>query len=345
MEPAKRIHFVKRSDPTESTIPNKTRQTRIPYLLLLPLAILTPLFFLGGPHYYSPHYLKKIWNLGHILYFSLFALFVRHYTQKQAMRFYILALLILGLTFFIGIPIELIQANFHRTPDIGDLFRNLIGAMVGISFLLPERKTLPKPFDLSLKTITIALVLLQLYPIVTACTDAYLANSRFPILSDLETPFELERWATNTDIRITDAIRHSGRHSLKIELKTTLYSGVVLEEFKKNWESYRWFQFSAYNPSARPITITCRINDRRHVIGPQNYNDRFNRRYTLPQGWSTILIDLKDVRNAPSQRQMDMRHIKGIGFYATKLKKPHILYIDDVKLSNGPEQAPSRHKP
>ena len=40
-------------------------------ILILFLIGLFALFFVGGPGYYAPPYVKAVWNLGHILFFAL----------------------------------------------------------------------------------------------------------------------------------------------------------------------------------------------------------------------------------------------------------------------------------
>lgn len=303
-------------------------------LLTIFIIILSILFFLGGPNYHSPRHFKTLWNIGHIIYFALFPLFIRSRIKKWPECFSSQAILILAITLILGLLIELIQGSFQRTPDIGDLTRNMIGALVGISFLLPGRKAFSHTTIRNLQIFAAALVILQFFPIIIAFTDEYIARNQFPLLAGFETPFELQRWTGDADFTRDQSIRHSGRYSMKATLKTTRYSGVAFKYFPENWEGYTHFQFSIYNPSTQNISLTCRIHDEIHTRGVQEYGDRFNRTYSLPQGWSTVSIDLADVRNAPADRQMDMRHIAGIGLFATALEDVRLVYIDDVKLVN-----------
>jgi len=111
-------------------------------ILICSLILLTVLFFFGGPGYYSPRSFQAAWNIGHIIYFALLALVVLSRPSKNPRGPVIKILIILGLTLVIGVLVELIQADFQRSPDMGDLFRNLIGALCGIAF---SRATL-RPF-------------------------------------------------------------------------------------------------------------------------------------------------------------------------------------------------------
>jgi VanZ family protein len=301
--------------------------------LFIIIAILSILFFVGGPDYYSTRSFKAFWNLGHIVYYALLPIALFALTRKKPRTLRVQITIILIVTLLLGIIVELFQANFNRTPDVGDLFRNMIGAAFGIAFILPDRKTIPKRTLRILQTITIILVATQIYPIAAALTDEYQAHSQFPVLADFENPFERQRWTGGAVMTIDDTIAHTGKHSLRVSLDTTLYSGVSLNYFPGDWTGFTRFQFSVYNPSPEPLTITCRIHDLAHTQGIQRYEDRYNHTFTLTQGWNTITIELGDVKNAPANRPMDMHHIRGIGLFATHLPHPRTINIDTLNLN------------
>ncbi len=301
-------------------------------ILLYFLIILFVLFFFGGPDYYSARYFKAFWNLGHIVFFSLLPYFIFSRLRRWQSNFLIQAMLTFGMCIVFGAIIEFLQYDSLRTPDMGDVFRDVIGGMVGIFFLLPSRKTIQRKLLGVFQVITVCLVGLQVYPFITALCDEYFAREQFPILSSFETPWEVERWSGSADYAIDDCVYLDGEYSMRVLLNTNMYSGVSLKYFPENWEGARSFRFSVYNPSEEILFITCRINDQRHNEGQQLYEDRFNRRYSLPIGWSTIEIDIEDLKTAPKTRRMDLRHIKGVGLFATQLPHPLVIYIDDVRL-------------
>ncbi len=297
------------------------------------LGILTLLFFIGGPDYYSTRSFKAFWNLGHILYYALMCVAIFAFTRKSqhSVRFQISIILVV--TLLLGVVVELVQAaGFNRTPDIGDLFRNFIGAVVGIAFFLPGRKAFFKGALWLLQAFSIVLVASQIYPVAAALTDEYRARRQFPILGDFENPYELQRWTGSADRAIDGRIVFAGEHAMRVSLGTTLYSGVSLEYFTGDWAGFSQLQCSIYNPDANPLSITCRIHDVVHIQGVQRYEDRYNHSFILAQGWNTIRIDLEDVKKAPANRIMDMGHIRGVGIFATRLPRPRVIYIDDVRL-------------
>jgi hypothetical protein len=240
--------------------------------------------------------------------------------------------MIFVVTVIMGILVELSQSAFSRTPDMGDLYRNLIGAGIAICFILPVRKTFSATSMRIFKPILIILVMLQLYPMATALIDEHQARRQFPVLSDFQAPLQLDRWRSDVAISIENDIGHQGNCALRVDLDTQLYSGFALEYFQKDWQQYRWFQYRIYNPSEDAIRITCRIHDKKHIQGIQRYEDRFNITHSISSGWHTITISLDDIRMAPAEREMDLSQIYGVGFFASRLPCPKTIYVDDVKL-------------
>jgi len=84
----------------------------------------------------------------------------------------------------------------------------------------------------------------------------------------------------------------------------------------------------------KSLWIVCRIHDLQHTQGTQRYDDRFNRRFLLKQGWNHIEIELKDVMSAPKNRTMNPSQMLGIGLFVVALREPQIIYLDNIQLSD-----------
>ncbi len=308
--------------------PNKYRS-----FLFGTLSILSLLFFIGGPDYQSPRSLKAIWNIGHIIYFALLPLFFFKFPKKKKIKPAIQAFIIISTTLVIGTAVEFFQYGLDRTPDIGDIFRDMIGALLAMFFLLPMRQSIPKHWLLIIKIVIVFLVATQFYPITIALIDEQQARKSFPILSDFQTPFQIHRWRKIASRCMQDTPNGPGNHALRVDLTTAQYSGTSLKYFPNNWKGYDYLQYRVFNPDKESIKLTCRIHDKIHAKGPQPYQDRFNRAYTLTHGWHTITISLKDLQQAPATRQMDLTQIRGVGIFAVRLPHPRTIYIDDLKLS------------
>lgn len=291
------------------------------------------LLFTDGPHPDSPRSYKTIWDLGHVILFSIISYIVLlgWTSQKRTIGFRQIFWIILIVS-VLGILIELTQSGTGRSPDVLDVMRNVIGALVAISFWAPLSDIIKKHYIKYLRVATIILLICALIPPVIAITDEILAFKQFPVLSDFETPFELDRWSGGAKRAIDHNYYFHGNSSMKVVLDTSRYSGVTLKYFPKNWTNYKTLLLSIFNPDDEPITITCRIHDRRHAEGEQNYHDRFNQRYTLQKGWDLITIPLEQIKHAPNMREMDLRQIQALGIFTTGLLKPAVIYIDDVRL-------------
>jgi len=300
-------------------------------ILIIILTAMFALFFFGGPDSQSARSFKSLWNFGHILFFALFPLLFL-YSRFVSGSYLRQCALALASALFLGLMVELIQGGLNRSPDVGDLFRNMLGAMVCLFFLSPTRKILSKKHLIILQITTVILICFQIYGVLTAVADEQMARRQFPILSGFETPFEIQRWSGDADFEIDRRVKRRGKASMRVELNTSTYSGVSLKYFPEDWEGFNYFQFSIFNPLYETLSITCRIHDLGHIQGEQKYEDRFNRTFTIPRGWNTITIRMDDIRSAPVKRRMDIQHIKGVGIFATRLPRKRIINIDDVQL-------------
>ena len=291
------------------------------------------MLFAGGPDYYSPRSLKNIWDLGHILFFSILSyLILLSWSKNEKMTVFRETFFVVFIVLILGTLVEIAQAGSRRSPDVLDVIRNVIGCLLTLSFFMPSKKTFPKFLLRPLQTITIVLVIAALFPAVKSITDEIVALRQFPVLSDFETPFEIDRWSGDSEFSIDHAVSFHGRSSLKVILNTSLYSGVTLKYFPGNWHQYKYLQLNIFNPEQESVRITCRVNDRLHTLGNQDYDDRFNQRFTLIKGWNLITVPLEQVSKAPKGREMETKKIQGLGIFATGLSRPKVLYIDYVLL-------------
>ncbi len=270
--------------------------------------------------------------MGHIIFFALLTLFIVS-TINLPSSFQHQVIIILAITLILGILIEMLQIGMvARIPDMGDVIRNIIGALVGLFFLLPSRKSFSNLRRHVVQLLVCFLVLMQLVPAVRAYIDERQAKQQFPLLSGFEISSEIDRWTGGAAAEVSRRVKKIGSASLQVMMNTDTYSGVALKYFPGDWEGYRFFQFSVFNPDNDELKITCRIHDRQHTQGQQKYADRFNRSFSILKGWQTITIPLHHVKTAPENRQMDMQQIQGVGIFAVRLPRARTIYIDDVRL-------------
>jgi VanZ family protein len=297
-------------------------------ILMLSLFIF---FFIGGPKFYSPRSYQSFWNLGHILFFSLLPLLLFSHARIPN-KFLVHCILALTLAAVLGAAVELLQSNFQdRRPDINDFYRDIIGAIVYISFFLPSRKNVPKPTLTLMQAGTLVLIGFQILPLLVAFHDEHLARKQFPLLSGWETRFEIQRWRTSKRLTIDETVKRTGTASMRVLFDTKKYSVAELLYFPRNWDGFSFFEFSIFNPSSEDIRIVCRIHDDSNETG-MRYADRFKQPYQISKGWHTFRINLKSIRHHPKDRLINMQKIMSVSFLTIESPRQRIIYIDDVQL-------------
>ena len=227
---------------------------------------------------------------------------------------------------------NLLKQDQSGQPILWIFFEISSVALVALSFWAPARKTISKARLTLWQTISVTLVAMTFLPLATAILDEITALKQFPILADFESRFEIDRWTGDADFSIDHDTYYHGKASLKVELNTSLYSGVGLNYFPINWQDYNELQLSIFNPDLEPMQLTCRIHDRQHTRDIQHYADRFNKKFSLSSGWNLIIIQINQVENAPHKRKMALNQIRGLGIFAVSLSKPRTVYVDYVRL-------------
>ena len=117
-------------------------------------------------------------------------------------------------------------------------------------------------------------------------------------------------WPTAGILAVLLFVAGPGYHSSRVGMDTSLYSGITLVHFPRNWRGYRILVLEVFNPSPEGLEVTCRIHDRQHEEGEQRHEDRFNKNFHLRPGWNSIRIDLGEVTRAPVGRTMDLGEIR-----------------------------------
>ena len=296
--------------------------------------LIFPLFFISGPAYQSARSLHEFWNLGHVVFFALFAILVFYYFLPQALTSFSRICLSLVLVILVGVGIEIAQLGLgNRTVGWDDVFRDLAGA--GLVFFWQVGESGNNRFAIILSRITVGIIAaVCLVPLSCALLDEYHARREFPLLSGFEHRFELGRWADAGRLRRVGYPVRAGKYSAKIRLTTDKYSGVSLLHFPQDWSGKNALTFSVFNPG-EPVELFFRVHDRLHTGDKQEYQDRYNGSRVLARGWNDIVIPMTAIHNAPASRKMDLAHIRGFGLFVMDQPEPRLLYLDDVRLLDG----------
>ncbi len=306
---------------------------RLRIVLALGLLLFGTVFlFYSGPDYSAARSIKELWNLGHIGYFALLIWLLGHIPAiRRAPRWRQWSGLLL-LSFVLGVGIEILQYGASRDPDMGDVSRDMAGALLMLAFYPSLSNFRQRRHRLALRSLALLVLVIHLAPISIALLDEAIARHQFPLLSNFETPFEIDRWNGNAHLSVADL--PDGSRALRIELGTTPYSGAGMAYLPVDWRGYETLSLLFYNPDQRALGITLRVHDRQHEQGAQAYamQDRFNRRFVLKPGWNKINVALAQIRHAPRGRLMDLSQIRNVSFFATRLPYPRELYLERIYL-------------
>ncbi len=222
------------------------------------------------------------------------------------------------------------QFTSERSFELVDIFNDLIGASVFLVISYQYRRELKKRIRVLLCSAAFFSLLISCLPVIEAAIDEMRARKDFPLLASFETRWEMKRWKPGEGLFMRVPMHaKSGSHSLKVILSPGLYPGVTMDHPPRDWRGYNTLTFNAFLEGLDPLPITVRINDLRHN---KEYEDRYNRTYTLQPGPNHLTIDLFVVEHAPKGRLMDMKNISNLCIFSYKLQNHRTVYFDNFRL-------------
>ena len=108
--------------------------------------------------------LQVLLDIGHIVYFVLFAGLLSRWGPVSRMSLAWQWTIILVVTLLLGVSIEFMQHGTARTPDTGDVLRDLTGSFLVLVFGSLGSKLQPARWRLFLQFSALVLLLVQLWP-------------------------------------------------------------------------------------------------------------------------------------------------------------------------------------
>lgn len=281
-----------------------------------------PWFFVHLPHSWRSPLLLALWDLGHILFFLLIALWVQKRYHLQSFRAWLLVILA---ALAVGGSIELIQGMIGRNASWGDVARNLTGVWLGLAWGVGRAR-----WHRLLSAVALAVLC---GPAAMLIADRLAAAREFPLLADFSRPASLNYWWGEVALAVSPD-RPVGDTALQVQLDTRGYSGFYFEHFPADWRGYRWLTFDLYHPGDQPLPMVLRLHDAWHYRSGLAYGDRFNRRFLVEPGWNNYRFDLQQVMQAPKDRPMDMARMETLGIFTMNLPQPLLLHFDNLRLEN-----------
>jgi len=300
--------------------------------LIVPVAFMLVLLFLGGPLENSHPVFRQIWNSGHFFLFSgLIYLLCRLPRAKQRKPITLL-FLVVAFSLGFGLLTEFIQLFIGRSFALSDIHKDLLGGLVGFCLAMISRlHTLPQ--NLGLIGFSVLFTFFGLSSLFVALYQEWRIYQSVPVLADFEQPGEKSRWQySNVEFAIVP--NHASNHlnALQVTFQPANYPTINLTHFYRDWRAFNALEFDAFNPSTTSVAMVVKIFDEQHVAHRFDFNDRFNREIILPPGNNTVSISLHEIQHSPATRVMDLGNIESLSFFMTNVKVPKTIYLDHIRL-------------
>ena len=299
-------------------------------ITLTSIILAAPLLFFGGPTPTSSPIYPAVWNLGHIVFFALIAIWLRLnlkslQTNPNPVKFIAFSCLVLVL----GLGIEWTQYGLDRNPDWHDIWRNLLGAWLGWFSLGDRSRRDQILFGL------LGLFLMGEFFLVGQVTwNDWRIQNQLPLICALEKQADMKHWTG--DVSLSWEVAIEGQASLKVQLSTDEYSGTGINRIPRDWRNYQWLVFELFIPdngaNRESLRLALIVYDRIHYEDGFRYDNRFNKRLVVGPGWNHFQISLDEIKNAPANRQMDMANIFHIGLFTSELEYPQTVFLDYFRL-------------
>jgi len=276
--------------------------------------------------------IDKIINFGHVPLFMVVAAMVlwildwKNWPLTSLMNYILTGLISCILSFITEV---LQQITPGRSFELNDIIHDIMGCTIFLLLIYQYRRNVQKKTSLVLSLTAVLLLILAAMPFIIVSLDEIRAGRDFPLLASFETDSELGRWKIEEKFERTPLYSTHRQHALRVDLSPGLYPGVSLNYPPRNWKGYDTLTFDAFLEGADPLALTVRINDLAHN---EEYEDRYNRTFTLQSGPNQLSISLSEVEHAPKGRLMDMEHISILCIFSYKLKEPRTVYFDNFRL-------------
>jgi hypothetical protein len=302
------------------------------------LSLLLVIHFVKPPE--GGLWLRTFYDSAHIPIFGVIAISVMYMTPPawSSWRRFLVSLAAVTLLAMLS---ELAQLPTSRDASLRDFASNMLG---GIGFMciaigLSRSPSVLTGRRLYILLVGIASIVLPLAPLV-AVSAVYIERAQIlPTLIRFDSRYSELLFTMRTAELIRTKEPISGKVSAVILLGDGQWPGISFADIWPNWEAYDALRVDIENPEATILPIGIRIHDRDHRHS-QAFDDRFNRRIDLAPGRQVLEIDLKEIREAPLGRKMNMAEIDEVILFSTRKQAGRRLVLHDLSLV-GPS-APDR---
>jgi hypothetical protein len=223
-----------------------------------------------------------------------------------------------AVVFILGVISEAAQFPTARDASFGDLGRDMVGGAVGIILCLVFSGDSDQ--GRSTKMILLLVAGLLLTPTLTPLSGVTLAyverKQQLPILISGDQNHVL-KFIRRQDATNVDIVPGASGHSCVLSIaRNGRGPGLAFENLWTDWSAYEGIGIELDNPGSEPLDIVVRSHDLMHLEGIQPHSDRYNAPFTLDAGSNTLKIPMRDIRNAPAGRMMNIQRMNGLGIFS-----------------------------
>ncbi len=149
---------------------------------------------------------------------------------------------------------------------------------------------------------------------------------------DFESPKDLNGlyYKCHTWFALDERNFTSGKKGLRLEMYPPGdYPGLSLKDLKGPWRKVVQVRLDIFNPEARDIQMTVRIDDR---DDNPPYEDRVNERVLLHPGWNNLVLDLRRLVTSGTKRHLAPKKICALMIFIGHPKRPVTIFVDNIRL-------------
>ena len=249
-------------------------------------------------------WLKTLFDWLHVPVFALVAIGLFHAfgTWRANANRAFLAFAAAGVLAVIS---EAAQIPTARDASYSDIFSNITGAAIGLlSIPTVTNRTHVKIIG---RTLALALLLVTCLPLIRISADYIERNRAFPVIYDGVWPSREE---------------FMSQRGMAIDFRNLF----------PDWRGYRYLMVDVEVKSTSDFSLTIRVHDKQHLHGPQLTEDRFNRKFVLPPGRSTIKIPVEDIESGPLGRPLDLARVDGLVVFSGEDIDAHRVQLNRIWL-------------
>ncbi len=281
-----------------------------------------PLFFVGGVSAFAPDVYRRMWDLGHAVFFALVAINLVWWSIIKTHKQFAIAFL---MAFGISLIIEKLQTYVGRNASWFDVLSNLAGFLLGYSFTQPLNKGI-----FLLRSISIVGLSPGIWAVLKSFILLIVLWQQFPLLAG-GVSWEAYAWGGGAKVSRMDTHQNPQR-VYRVGFSGIAYQAANLRGFVQPWSHHQKLILQIENPSSESFELTIRISDKQHELSKQEYSDRFNRRIELSPGWNQIEIPVDDIKNGPLKRTMNLEDIYVLKLFLTEPGKAREIYLNKIFL-------------